>query len=297
MATGRSASEDVWKSSRKRVSLLPVTVLSWYRMLGKVATYRGAIHLSGKIITTWSYNEADEHSYFLFAATLIVLSNEFSKLYDTPAAQSCIQSALNITAYCGETDPLARRLLFILTSFRDVVNRQQDSSRLRYISEMNAEDPISSLFTNNIMSPMTTFTSQRTCGSGNIPNGRGIAARKFSSSAGLTNSADPTISALPPSISLTDKSPTDPLIPTLATEPLGGANSEHGPCSVDGSDGFGDVEIDFDAFWNMPMTGLTPANVNTPLPTPGGLNFVPTNIQGISDSIVPLYGMTEFGGA
>lgn len=67
--------------------------------------------------------------------------------------------------------------------------------------------------------------------------------------------------------------------------------------STDGSDALGE-EIDFAQFWHMPTTGLTPAIGNTPLPTPGGgLDFGPGLIQGISDSVVPLFGMTEFAGA
>lgn len=61
------------------------------------------------------------HRYFLFAAALIVLSNEFSGVCSSPNARPCIDSAITIMTYCAETDPQAQRVLYIMTTFRDVV--------------------------------------------------------------------------------------------------------------------------------------------------------------------------------
>ncbi|KAG0646782.1 Filamentous growth regulator 27 [Hyphodiscus hymeniophilus] len=62
--------------------------------------------------------------YFLFASALIVLSNEFSALFQNGSAASCITNAINIMHYLAQLDPQANRLLFILTAFRDVAVRQ-----------------------------------------------------------------------------------------------------------------------------------------------------------------------------
>lgn len=59
--------------------------------------------------------------YFLFAASLIVLSNEFALLYHNASYGTCINNAIAIIRYCSETDPQADRLLYILTTFRDAV--------------------------------------------------------------------------------------------------------------------------------------------------------------------------------
>jgi hypothetical protein len=64
-------------------------------------------------------------SYFLLASALIVLANEFSSLYQNPYAKIYIRNAIDIMQYCAETDPQARRLMFILTEFREVVDKQQ----------------------------------------------------------------------------------------------------------------------------------------------------------------------------
>ncbi|KAF2757923.1 hypothetical protein EJ05DRAFT_464827 [Pseudovirgaria hyperparasitica] len=63
--------------------------------------------------------------YFLLAASLVILSNDFVELYANKSADECIQQAIAIMAYCGEADPHANRLIFIITSFRDEVVKQR----------------------------------------------------------------------------------------------------------------------------------------------------------------------------
>ncbi|CAM1505393.1 Fc.00g110300.m01.CDS01 [Cosmosporella sp. VM-42] len=58
--------------------------------------------------------------YFLFSATLIILSNEFASLHDNPQYDTSIFNAINIMTYCATSDVQANRLVFILTAFRDV---------------------------------------------------------------------------------------------------------------------------------------------------------------------------------
>ncbi|KIW06214.1 hypothetical protein, variant [Verruconis gallopava] len=64
--------------------------------------------------------------YFLFAAALILMSNEFALLYLNVAADQCIRNAITIMAYSAESDPQASRLLYILSTFRDVIVQQKD---------------------------------------------------------------------------------------------------------------------------------------------------------------------------
>jgi hypothetical protein len=63
--------------------------------------------------------------YFLFAAALVILANEFAGLYRVDAADTCIVNAINIMSYCAESDQQASRLVYILSSFRDVVAQQR----------------------------------------------------------------------------------------------------------------------------------------------------------------------------
>lgn len=63
--------------------------------------------------------------YFLFAATLVILANEFAGLYKVDAADTCILNAINVMNYCAESDQQASRLVYILSTFRDVVTQQR----------------------------------------------------------------------------------------------------------------------------------------------------------------------------
>ncbi|KAF2845843.1 hypothetical protein T440DRAFT_472321 [Plenodomus tracheiphilus IPT5] len=63
--------------------------------------------------------------YFLFAATLVILANEFAGLYKVDASDACMLNAVTIMNYCAESDPQASRLVYILSSFRDVVAQQR----------------------------------------------------------------------------------------------------------------------------------------------------------------------------
>ena len=63
--------------------------------------------------------------YFLFAATLVILANEFAGLYRVDASDTCILNAINSMNYCAESDQQASRLVYILSAFRDVVAQQR----------------------------------------------------------------------------------------------------------------------------------------------------------------------------
>lgn len=210
-----------------------------------------------------------EARYFLFAASIIVLSNEFFKLYDTPSAESCIISAINIMTYCSETDPLATRLLFILTSFRDVVNRQQDTTRLRHIASSISGDPIMSLFTNmnsDTPDPSSSYQSKSTGASASNMSFSGIKSDGAAPISVTRQQSHPTPSTA------ADNSPED---------------SAYRNGSVDGEGSLGDGEINFDAFWTIPTSGFAGGGTSADM-------YDPNSIQGISDSSIPLYGMSEY---
>ncbi|SPQ22320.1 a8408ea9-1c31-4923-ba58-a52b71f5b913 [Thermothielavioides terrestris] len=61
--------------------------------------------------------------YFMFAASLVVLMNQFSSLYYTEEYAETMQDALAIMAYCAKTDPQAERVLDILSRFLQVVTK------------------------------------------------------------------------------------------------------------------------------------------------------------------------------
>lgn len=83
--------------------------------------------------------------YFLFAAALILLSNEFASLYLNTSADQCIRNAITIMAYCAETDPLASRLLYIFSAYRDVVIQQRRRQQMRQQTQATIPSPMAVL--------------------------------------------------------------------------------------------------------------------------------------------------------
>jgi len=81
--------------------------------------------------------------YFLFAAALVILANEFAGLYRVDASDTCIVNAITVMSYCAESDQQASRLVYILSSFRDVV-AQQRMRRKQNVSDNTTLPSISS---------------------------------------------------------------------------------------------------------------------------------------------------------
>jgi hypothetical protein len=59
----------------------------------------------------------------VFAASLVILMNQFSSLYYTEEYGETMQDAINIVTYCAEIDPQALRVLDIITRFSEVVTK------------------------------------------------------------------------------------------------------------------------------------------------------------------------------
>ena len=204
-------------------------------------------------------------TYFLFAAALVVLSNEFAGLYPNSSADQCIENAITIAAYCAETDPQASRLLYILTTFRNVVATQV---RMRQAPPYpHNEGSMQSIFS-HITRNSHPSASQAVHGS-------------------IPTFGPPTENINPATND--DRTPTIDLSASIRV-PV----SRHGSFSglldlntniltaTSDESSVPDEQIEFDTLWQWPTT--TPA-----VGTPG----FDAGIQGISDSSVPLFGMTD----
>ncbi|KAI0535531.1 fungal-specific transcription factor domain-containing protein [Xylaria digitata] len=67
----------------------------------------------------------------VFAAALIVLSNEFASLYHNPDARISINSAMSILRFCSQNDKQAERVLYIVDSFDKAI--EQRTSKMLYL--------------------------------------------------------------------------------------------------------------------------------------------------------------------
>lgn len=273
------------------------------------------------------YDILTNFRHFLFASALVVLSNEFSGLFHNHTAETSIANSITLMHYCAQQDPQASRLLFILTSFRDVVIRQQTAtSQLTnsnqqsrpFIQQMSLgaenSDPMGNLFHETLSPekpvapsiseplinrhnsnpsispahPLTTLNvpSSSAADNGNPAPGSNVAAHSHA------ESRNDSVNSLDTFFDLA----------RVASNSAG---------SNDGSDSLGgDAEIDFELLWQWPHsngTGFTPGAGSGIGLTPGGsISLIggqgtggAVNVRGVSDSTVPLYGLsrTEFGGS
>jgi hypothetical protein len=258
--------------------------------------------------------------YFLFAAALVILANEFAGLYRVDASDTCILNAINIMNYCAESDQQASRLVYILSTFRDVVAQQRmrrkqnlgDNTHLPSISSQLYGVPMSN------QAPTPTNTALGTdLANSTDPLTQSTRLHQVpihiypGMETGPLNSPTPTFqtpSNLAPHASLSQP-PTDfsvhlsPIQDPL-TNPL---NTPSRPSSLSmmldmsaleatrvpslhSEDSGQDEQIDFDALWAWPS--------NTPAmsPRPGMEAGVLERVQGISDSVVPMFGVSREAG-
>ncbi|KAI1777911.1 fungal-specific transcription factor domain-containing protein [Hypoxylon cercidicola] len=64
--------------------------------------------------------------YFVFAAALVILSNEFTSLYHNPDANNSINSSIRILEYCEQRDAQAKRVKYIIQKFHEA-NQERPS--------------------------------------------------------------------------------------------------------------------------------------------------------------------------
>lgn len=86
-------------------------------------------------------------TYCLFAAALIIFSNEFARPASSSAlTKQCIANSITIMSYFGEMDPQAKRSAHILTEFRNVINRRGNSTAFQ-LQPPPYQTPLSTLTT------------------------------------------------------------------------------------------------------------------------------------------------------
>ncbi|KAF9874032.1 hypothetical protein CkaCkLH20_08404 [Colletotrichum karsti] len=199
--------------------------------------------------------------YFLFAASLIVLSNEFASIYPNPTYAASISNTISIMRYCATSDPQANRLLFILTSFRDVVfNLQSEQPAMpapQTLSPTSIHDPIGNLFKRSAVSRKNSFATGATSGP-------------------LSGGTAPKVMAPPPLSMKTEHSFSTPTGPSAGVSPAGstpGMSQSDLSARMGGDSDMCDEELPFDSMWAFgagpgPVAGPMVARRNAP-PPPG----------------------------
>ncbi|KAI0834940.1 fungal-specific transcription factor domain-containing protein [Hypoxylon sp. FL0890] len=93
--------------------------------------------------------------YFVFAAALIILSNEFASLYHNPDAGNSIHSALLILEYCGQMDAQAKRVWYIIKTFHEANTQRLPTAKKIHLPgrKIPTISTVSQSFPHNPMSP------------------------------------------------------------------------------------------------------------------------------------------------
>lgn len=271
--------------------------------------------------------------YFLFAATLVILANEFAGLYKVDAADTCILNAVNVMNYCAESDQQASRLVYILSSFRDVVAQQR--MRRKHNQADNATLP--SIASQLYGVPAASQQQQQSTQAGDLAHSTdplnapsrlhqvpihiypGLQTTPFNDA--MPAYQPPSRPSLPHSQSQefsVHLSPIqDPPISSAIPDPFGTATSTNAfntpskpPSlstmldlsalegtrvpSLHSEESGQDEQIDFDALWAWPSNTPAMGSPRSGMENAGGAM---DRVQGISDSTVPMYGISREGTA
>jgi hypothetical protein len=249
--------------------------------------------------------------YFLFAGALIILANEFAGLYRVDASDTCIVNSINIMNYCAESDQQASRLVYILSSFRDVV-AQQRMRRKHNLTENTTLPSISSQLYGAQMStqppqqPPPNFSDLANSIDPMNPTTRlhQVPIHIYPGMETAPLPSTPTFQPQQPHLAPPSRAPTDfsvhlsPIqdpFATPSTRPpslstmldLSALEATRVP-SLHSEESGQDEHIDFDALWAWPS--------NTPAMGSPRLGAEGERVQGISDSAVPLFGVDRYAG-
>lgn len=232
-------------------------------------------------------------SYFLFAASLIILSNEFFGLFNVESYEARIGHAISVMKYCAGSDPQAKRLLYILTEFRAVVTEKgQSTSR----DSTYTAPKISSTPSSNF-DPMTNLTGvydtlSRSNSTYDLPPvGGDPKLSNLTRHNSLASMAVPTLSEASSSRSSARGSKVDATGMQLSgiTPPhsnsasMSSQNVDYyramptpGATALEPTEPLGDTSvIDFDSFWHWSLNGMN--GTGPPIAGAGGIPVVPVS--------------------
>lgn len=252
--------------------------------------------------------------YFLFAAALIIMANEFADLVKNPHADQYMRNSISIMEYCAKTDPQANRLLWILEAFRDVVLQQRER-RTQQRHEANQLPPFNLKSNINPYGPagdtLSPLTRTMPLGQASMTLPSVTATSLYSPrteshhalNSSSNNLAKPSLGSpqlifprttQPIEPSLASPAPPNPLSPipdrNFTFSNIFDFSAPRGDrMSVSGESSSEDHNIDFDALWGAwPINTTAAGTPNAGLT--GSANGVP-DVQGVSDSSVPLFGV------
>ncbi|KAL2074526.1 hypothetical protein VTL71DRAFT_8304 [Oculimacula yallundae] len=238
--------------------------------------------------------------YFLFAASLVILSNEFCALYQNPDAATSVAHAINTMHYFSEQDPQARRLLNILESFHHVVmhqstvrSQQQDIARA---SGVIPPLPPSLMEDNNdamanLLHGGAPVSNNASAFSSPKPVQRDMPHMPYSPMNASTSQGNKNVASSGPRPPFQDSMDTFLDLARVSSRPNSGSSN-------DGNESLSNEEIIFEDLWQFPYANsgvITPGLVSSVPPGGlfGGAPPFMNDAQGFGDIHAPLFGLTH----
>ncbi|KAI0184690.1 fungal-specific transcription factor domain-containing protein [Xylaria flabelliformis] len=213
----------------------------------------------------------------VFAAALIVLSNEFALLYHNPDARQSINSAISILRFCAQNDKQAERVSYIVESF-DKANEQRTPTAKRLYLPGRKTPTLATLSQNSSLDPVGRFFRSR--------NREAISITTTSAA----NRETVVAATAPPPIS------SIPMIPSSMQQPSpdGNLSVSSGVTNTAGiSQGVDDMEFDLDSIWNGWREGSNiPAAVHH-TSTFGPFNLDHSQVHPVGPNV--MYHRSDFG--
>ncbi|KAL1843814.1 hypothetical protein VTJ49DRAFT_7524 [Mycothermus thermophilus] len=238
--------------------------------------------------------------YFMFAASLVVLMNQFSSLYHTNDYAETMSDAIKIVEYCAVTDPQARRVLDIIQRFSQVVTAWTKEHAYPAPSLSNDFSCLSAPAVHPTGAATVAQPAPDTAGNTQRRSSQQVAS---GFSPGLPST--PSMSKAPLRDRLSSQAP-NPMLearvngasPPQVQIPVGtfagSPASISGPSSIPSAEQpSGNIEFEFDGLWNnfisyLPPVSTVAPNINFALQFPAPVLAPPTDPYGVYSTPQPI---------
>ncbi|KXX76947.1 Filamentous growth regulator 27 [Madurella mycetomatis] len=208
--------------------------------------------------------------YFIFAASLVILMNQFSSLYYAKEYEKTISDAIDIMSYCAQIDPQAQRVLEIMQRFAEVVTKWTKDHTYP------APELSTDLSCLNSQAATSGPASERAIPGPATSNLQDHSSLRVGSASDPGLLTPPTIPKLPILEMLSAQTPSAMSDARMGGMPphqtnvppvslVGARPSVSAHSSVEGSESLnGNIEFEFDGLWNSFINHLPPVSTVAP---------------------------------
>jgi hypothetical protein len=232
--------------------------------------------------------------YFLFAATLIILSNEFVGLYRNNLYLPLITNAIDVISYCAQYDEQAQRLIYIVNHFHLVVEKSSRSATVeqtRHVHLTSMDRYFAEALNMLNSDPSTPLDQKHMDGTYHETSRRNSEASPDSYLGSYTTAPMPSLDAVSGPRHFIPKSSSTVSSTSSHTGMM--ADQTTFKTEMDFGDQVGDHEFDFDSFWETEAGAASARHAQFTMSQPRTVNVLPSMGNAVN---VPAY-IGGYGGS